>query len=331
MTDRGDSEYVLLNTTRAVQLVGDSHKTSLALEALQSAARQIHEKPLPFCDEHLSLLPPLGYCNEAVVRELEDGAHGLFVRIPHELQFVRCPDSTIATVDLQLSDDSIELEALPVTVTYCRRNFSASIGAGIDEETGDEVHSVERWAVLPPLEFAVFLSAAAWAARRVAASFCDRLGVRLADAVGRRFPEWVKATAAKSKDPTRPIVVRFAFELDEKRTINGYLVEPIDEIAPRVEAMMGQVDGLEALAGDEESLAEFPGLRDAAYFYADDGWHLGWWTDGVTVNVTPWFLANPPDKAAILGEGSADGEVSGMALSQGQVVPKEASKRDRVG
>lgn len=332
LTDNADQEFVLLQTTRAVQLVGDSYKTSFALEALHGAARQVRENPIPYCDEHLSLLPPIGYCDEAIVREIEDGEHGLFMRLPRELDYAHYPDSTIESAGLRPfndHDEHIEIGTSPITITYCRRNFSAVVGAEIDAETGDEVQSVERWAVLPPLEFAVFIPVVAWAARRVAGSFLDRLGVRLADAVGQKFPEWLKSTASKSKDPTRPVVVRFAFELDENRTINGYLVEPIDDVAPRVEAMMGQVEGLGSLADDDEALAEFPGLRDAAYFYADDGWHLGWWTDGATVNVTPWFLANPPDKTAILGEGPSDGEVSGMALSQGQVVPQGASQDDR--
>lgn len=42
-------------------------------------------------------------------------------------------------------------------------------------------------------------------------------------------------------------------------------------------------------------------MKRAAFIFLHGGWHLSWWTDGISVFRTHWFDRHFPDPARFLG------------------------------
>ena len=313
-TSRAKHQAVLAST-HAVRLRGEKHTTRLTRQALEGGAAQINERGLPFLVEHLGFLPPQGYCNRAWVRDTEDDESELCAEL-----------SPIPSRPVQTDfDASIDLTALPRTsaevpsieITYDRGNFDPQALGEIERSTSEAVHPAERWAELPPLCFALVVPVV-WGAGVFARALLTRLGTLCADALHGKFSSWVAAMAQKSKDPTRSIIVEFVFEYPDDGQLTGFILAPVDQIAAAVDAGFERIEDLAAIAGVQAETDILPGMRRAAYFFHNDAWHLGWWTDGTSVTITPWYLANPPDAAAALGRSLLDrDDFDGMAVSFG--------------
>ncbi|MXZ53159.1 MAG: hypothetical protein F4Z34_08250 [Acidimicrobiaceae bacterium] len=308
-------------STRAVRLRGDKHITRLTPQALEGAAAQINDQGIPFLMEHLGFLPPRGYFDRAWVRDTEDGECELCA----ELSPI---PSRLVQTDFH---SKIDLTALPlasaevpsIEITYDRRNFDPQTLDEIERSTSESVRPEERWAELPPLCFELWVPVL-WGASVFATAFFKRLGTLCADAVHSKFSSWVASTARKSKDPTRSITVGFVFEYPDRARLSGFILAPVDEITAAVDAGFERIEDLAAIAGVQAESNIFPKMRRAAYFFHDGTWHLGWWTDGTNVSVTPWFRANPPDAAAALGRPLIDrDDFGGIPLSFGGATERQ--------
>ena len=307
-TSRAKYQTVLAST-HARRLRGEAHATRLTRPALEGMAAQINEEGIPVLIEHLGFLPPLGYVSRAWVRDTEDDESELCVEMP-----------LIPTRPVETNlDCSIDLTALPTTsamipsieITYDRANFDSKTLREIENSTSESVRPTERWAELPPLYFELLVPVA-WGAGVFATALLARLGTLCADALNRKFSSWVAAMARRSKDPTRSIIVEFVFVCPDDGRLSGFILAPVNEIAAAVEAGFQRIEELAAIAGVQAESNIFPRMRRAAYFFHNNAWHLGWWTDGTNVTITPWYLENPPDTLAALGD-SGTTESSGEA------------------
>lgn len=311
--ERDERYQAVLATSHPVQLAGDQHTTRVTRGALEGAAAQINECGIPFIREHLGFLPTLGYFDNARVRGLDDGESELRADLrllPRKL------GAAEPSLDLALDEPTHFWEIEPsVEITFDRRNFDFEVSRRIERSTSDVVHPVERWAELPPLYYVLSIPVI-WGACKFAGAFLERLGTLCADAVHAKISSWVATTARTSKDPTRSVTVEFAFELPDGGRLSGFVLAPPEDIEDAVESGFNQIEKLATVAGVQAESEAFPGLRQAAYFFNGDDWHLGWWADERQVMLTSWFEANPPDVAAALGREPADRqEFSGMAVS----------------
>ena len=318
-TSRATSPTVLAST-RALRLRGEAHTTRLTRPALEGMAAQINQEGIPVLTEHLGFLPPLGYVNRAWVRDTQDNESELCVEM-----------TPIPTLPVETNlDGNIDLTALPTTsatvpsieITYDRANFDSQTLHEIENSTSDSVHPKERWAELPPLCFELLVPVA-WGAGVFATALLYRLGTLCADALHSKFSSWVAAMARRSKDPTRSIIVEFVFVCPDDGQLSGFILAPVNEIAAAVEAGFQQIEDLAAIAGVQAESNIFPRMRRSAYFFHNDAWHLGWWTDGKNVTITRWYLENPPDAEAALGDLGGTTESAGEASYNPNYQPPE--------
>lgn len=312
----GAKYQAVLASTHAIQLRGEDHTTRLTRQALEGMAAEINERGVPFLIEHLGFLPPRGYFDRAWVRDAEDDESQLCA----ELSPI---PSRLVQTDFDGGVDWTELpptsaDVTSIEITYDRGNFDPQTLAEIESSTSESVHPTERWAELPPLCFELWVPVV-WGAGVFAAALLARLGTLCADALHGKFSSWVASTARRSKDPTRSITVEFVFEYPDRGRLSGFILAPVDEVTAAVDAGFERIEDLAAIAGVQAESNILPGMRRAAYFFQDGTWHLGWWTDGTNVFVTPWFQANPPDAAAVLGRPPIDGDdFGGIAVSFGE-------------
>lgn len=322
-TSRAKYQAVVAST-RAVRLRGEEHITRLTRQALEGAAAQVNEQGVPFLVEHLGFLPPRGYFNRAWVRDAEDGESELCA----ELSPI---PSRLAQTDFH---GNIDLTALPTTsaellsieITYDRANFDSQALDEIERSTSESVRPAERWAELPPLCFELLVPVV-WGAGVFATARLARLGTLCADALHSKFSSWIAATARRSKDPTRSIIVEFVFVCPDDGRLSGFIMAPIDEIATAVDAGFQRIEDLAAIAGVQAESNILPRMRRAAYFFHNDAWHLGWWTDGTNVTIAPWYLENPPDAAEALGRSPLDrDDLGGTAVSFGGASQRQSDE-----
>ena len=204
-----------------------------------------------------------------------------------------------------------------IEITYDRGNFDRQTLGEIERSTSDSVRPTERWAELPPLCFELLVPVV-WSAGVFATALLARLGTLCADALHSKFSSWVASTARRSKDPTRSITVEFVFVYPDDSRLSGFVLAPVDEITAAVDAGFQRIEDLAVIAGVQAESNILPGMRRTAYFFHNDAWHLGWWTDGTNVTITPWYQENPPDAAAVLGRSPIDrDDFGGIAASFG--------------
>ena len=105
----------------------------------------------------------------------------------------------------------------------------------------------------------------------------------------------------RSKDPDRVCIVDLEFRLPSGAEIHGFSLAGLEDVEDTVSSALATTGELASIAGIQKEREVFKGLRKAAFFLTDEGWQLGWWTDGERVFQTKWFKENPPDAEGVLG------------------------------
>ena len=290
----GDELWALVASTRPMQLPGDDFTTVIPRSTLHDMADQVATNTVWCLVEHLSFLPPFGVWQRAAVLESEDGEaelHAFGRKLPHHIA-----DETPNFDDLLSRLPTSISPPLSVELTYDRRNFDRTTGTLIEQESGGIASPVERRSLLPALAFCLFI-AVTWGAKRFLGSFLDELGKQTA----RTLPDHLKSWAKKSKEPNRLMVLEIEFSLPDGASIKGFVFAEPGTIEPTVEAALQAAEKLAALAGLQNEHGLLHGMKQAAFFFDDGRWQLGWWTDGARVNLTSWFRDNPPPVDWVLG------------------------------
>ena len=284
----------ILASTRLVRLRGEDRVVGFAREALEGMASQISQGFVPLNYEHLLFLPPIGRITTATVRVADDGESELHIE-GHNL-------STYAIVDgpdvLAITNDLPEIFSpeLSIELNYTSRNFDEDVAREIIEDCGDIARPDERWAELPPLEFAILIPVA-WGVGKFAGSFLAALGRAAGDALATKISSW----AQRSSHPDRTVVFAIRFQLHDRSSICGYVLAAQDDLEAAIDGLLEASEMLAAVAGLQKEGRLFPTLKDAAFFLHEGQWHLGWWTDGESVFSTAWFEENPSDVDGVLG------------------------------
>jgi hypothetical protein len=285
----------LVVSTRPIQARGDGHVTKFASECLYDMARQVRTGCVWLNVEHLSVLPPLGRWRDAQVELCEDGEEELFFtggELPHYVADFDASALRRVVAGLPVSS----APTIAAELHYDRRNYDVATARDIEQECDCPAQGRERWAELPPLEFALAIPVV-WGAARFAGSFLDELG----RAAGQAMVSKVRSWAGRSKNPNRSHVFVVQFRLDEHTTMRGCVVIPPSDPNNLLQRAWDTVETLATLAGLQADHDFLPGMVDSAFFFDGDHWQLGWWTDGEHVVETTWLRNNPPDANGILG------------------------------
>jgi hypothetical protein len=285
----------LVLSTRPIQARGDDHVTKFASGCLHDMTRQVRDGYVWLSVEHLSVLPPLGRWRDAQVELCEDGEEELFFTgedLPHYVGDF--DDSALQRVIAGLPISSAP--TIAPELHYDRRNYDWATALEIEQECDCPAHGHERWAELPPLEFALAIPVV-WGATRFAGAFLDELGRAAGQALASKIRSW----AGKCKDPNRSQVFVVVFRLDEHTTLRGCVVVPPSDPENLLQRAWNSVEALATVAGLQADRDFLPGMVDSAFFFDGDRWQLGWWTDGERVIETTWLRDNPPDTNGILG------------------------------
>ena len=284
----------ILASTRLVRLRGEDRVVGFAREALEGMASQISQGFVPLNYEHLLFLPPVGRITTATVRVADDGESELHIE-GHNL-------STYAIVDgpdvLAIANDLPEIFSpeLSIELNYTPRNFDEDVAREIIEDCGDIARPDERWAELPPLEFAILIPVV-WGAAKFAGSLLGALGQATGEALVAKMGSW----ARRSKQPNRTVIFALKFQLPDGANVCGYVLASPDNFESAIGSVLEASEELAVIAGLQNQTKVFPAMKDAAFFFDEGQWHLGWWTDGESVFCTAWFEGNPPDIDGVLG------------------------------
>ena len=289
----------VIASTRPVRLRGEDRIVRFARQALDGMAEQINRDTIPMNYEHLGFLPPIGLIDTATVRESNDGEYELHIEGPMVPAFTVSDKPDFQTAFAHVSE--APSPELSVRLSYTPRNFADSVATEILDDLGDIAHPEERWAALPPLEFALLIPVV-WGATKFAGSFLSALGSSAGDAVATKIASW----ARRSKRPDRTVVFALKFHLQDGSSICGYVLASQEELREAIGSAMAASEELAVIAGLQNEMELLPALKDAAFFLDDGQWYLGWWTGGDAVFRTGWFEENPPDVDGVLDHG--DGE-----------------------
>jgi len=282
-------------STRPVHICGEDYVVAFARPALDDMATQVAEGCIWINSEHMDFLPPPGRLRRAEIREAEDGEAELYVFGEELPQFLT--RSTFDFLDQFPHLPTSGAPSLSVELEYVRGNFDEAAAASIEEEGRGLARPVERWAVLPPLEFFLVVSVV-WGAKRFLGSFLDQLGAEAGMSLASKIGSW----ARKSRQPNRVTVFVLDFRYPDDARLSGFVFAAPSEIESTVEEALQSVEELATIAGMQKDHGLLPGMKQAAFFFHCGHWKLGWWTDGERVVRTEWFEANPPDVQGILSE-----------------------------
>ena len=294
-TSGGDADWVYMASTRPIQAAGNDHTMAFTRSALEDMADQVNRTGIWKTVEHLRFLPPLGVVKRAEVRDAADGEAEIFVQDVPPLPVLTYADDwgAFKGVSGVVPSKPPEVE---VQVGFCRRNFSPPNADDIEEEIGDSASPFEEYSELPLLVFAVTIPVL-WGVKQFAGAFLSRLGEIAAEEFAASIKRWVQ----RSRDPSRTCVLTIEFQLPDGASINGFVLAGSEGIEDAVSSALSAAGDLATLAGIQNERDYFTGLRQAAFFLTDEGWQLGWWTDGERVFQTKWFKENPPDVEGVLG------------------------------
>lgn len=289
----------MIASTRSVRLRGEDRIVKFERTALDDMERQLNEKFMPLNHEHLEFMPPIGRIDVATVRVAEDGESELHVSgslLQNRVVFL---EKDLFVLHHEIPKiDSLDLS---VSVVYEPRNFEESVARSIEEELGQHAQPVERWAELPPLEFALFVPVI-WGAAKFTGAFLEALGQAAGSALAEKISSWTR----RSKQPNRTVVFAVKFQISDYSTICGYVLATQDEIQTAVDRALEASEELAVIAGLQKEKELLPAMKDAVFFLDEGQWHLGWWTDGETVFRTIWFESNPPDVDGVLSRDDDD-------------------------
>ena len=304
-TEDGRQWRGMIATTRPVRLRDEDRVVTFARTALDGMAQQINEVFVSLNYEHLEFMPPIGRIDNATVIIAEDGESELQITGSDMCnRFV-----SLARDPFALPSESPDVGSpdLSISIMYEPRNFEDHVAQTIQDDLGDKAHPVERWAQLPPLEFAILIPVV-WGAIRFAGAFLDELGRSLGAEIGARIATWSR----RSKQPSRTVVFSLRFEIHDGSSINGFVLASSGNVELAVNSALDASEELATIAGIQRQANVLPSMKESAFFLEDGRWHLGWWTDGESVFHTRWFAENQPDVDGVLGHGEA-GSADGTA------------------
>lgn len=287
--------HARLLSTRPVQACGDEFVTVFTSECLHDMARQVRERSVLLSLEHLSFLPPLGRLLDASVERCHDGEEELFVM--GEGFSTYCGEFDDARLFERLAALPLaKAPTLEVELHYDRRNFDPELALEIETEFVGRARPMERWAELPPIEFALVVPVV-WGAARFAGSLLDEVGRATGQALVAKIRSW----ASKSKDPSRSAVIAVEFVLPNGARVRGVVLLAPSDPDDLLDRALRNVEQLAAMAGLQGEVEILPGMVDCAFFFDGERWRLGWFTDGERVMETVWFREHAPDSASVLG------------------------------
>lgn len=281
-------------TTRTVQLT-TGERVAFAPEALHDMVRQAREGFVAMNVEHLDLLPPIGRWSDGEVKTLEDGEQQLLLYGSMLQQF-----ETRAEFEDPFRPASTAQKEAPSRVDLVvraeARNFDSETWSSAASDCPFPVEETHKWSALPPLEW-LFSIPVVWGAARFAGSFLDRLGSAAADGL----ISWIKETSRRAKEPARDRYVTLAFEIEDGRTVYGFipLTAEDDELTALRDAL-DRAGPLAELAGAQRDGLAMRAHR-IAYFYDGATWQLGWFVTDEGVFRTKYFLDSAPDPERFLG------------------------------
>lgn len=286
-------------TTRPVRIAGDQFDTVITRQALEGMARQVREGHVAMTPEHLSYLGPIGRWVDAEVVDLPDG-HGE-LRMYGEFIDSLSPRHTDPPILLQLDDlpESEPPDVLDLTCSVELRIFEDADHSAIKESAPFALHHQHRWAELPPLEWVIGIPVL-WGATKFAGAFFSELGRSSAEAV----VEWFKKWSGRAQQNDRDWIVTLRFDLEDGSSVSGYIpVTAHDEQSARdLIAALESAGVVASLAGTQSERQILGEVKEVAVIYDhQDGWQLGWWTDGERVFKTLWFDKNKPAPERFLG------------------------------
>jgi hypothetical protein len=298
--DWAESEIVIrAMSTRPVQIHGESHRTAVAREALESMIVQARDGFIPMTREHLDFLPPIGRWHDGRLVEANDGATELeLIGRPLRFYVPTCPDPTdpIALVD-ELAEGPIPA-GVDATLTFEGRNFSQDVLERIADEASMPTEAEIRWSVLPPIIWTISVIVT-WGGIKFTGAFFEELGKQSAQS----FAAWIRRMWNEAEEPDRDrvLAVQFVLADDSFVTAFGMGRHDADDEAVMVQALerLGDVASFVGLQRDRGILGD--DMKRAAIVFDAGMWHLAWWTDGDRVFETNWFQANAPDASRFLG------------------------------
>ena len=290
-----DPDWVYMASTRPIRAAGDDHLTQFSRSALEDMAGRVNRTGIWKTVEHLRFLPPLGLVHHAEVREAADGEAEVYVQDPPLFPVFTYVDDWGAFQGLSGVPFS-EPPQVEVRVGVNPRNFGTQEAKAIEDEVGEKYSPFEQYAEFPPLEVWITLSVL-WGIGQFSGAFLRELGKISAEEFAASVKRWVK----RSRDPNRTCVFTIEFQLPNGASISGFVLAGSEGIEGAVSSVLAATGDLAAIAGLQKERELFPGLRQGAFFLTEEGWQLGWWTDGERVVQTKWFQENPPDVEGVLG------------------------------
>lgn len=286
-------------TTRPIRIAGDQFDTVITREALEDMARQVRQKHVPMTPEHLSYLGPMGRWVNAEVVDLPDGHSEL--RMYGEFIDSFSPRHADPPILLQLNNlpESDLPDVLDLTCAVELRIFEDGDHSAIKESAPFAISHQNRWAELPPLEW-VLLIPVVWGATKFAGAFLSELGRSSAESV----VDWLKKWSGRAQENDRDWIVTLRFELEDGSAVSGYV--PVaahnEQSARDLISALESAGVVASLAGAQSEQRILGEVEEVAVIYdREDGWQLGWWSDGERVFKTLWFDKNKPAPERFLG------------------------------
>jgi hypothetical protein len=297
MADWKRSRYrAMVLTTRPFQLADDEHMTRFAPEALEGMLAQVRSKFLPANVEHLTFLPPHGRWVDGEILNADDGEQELI------LEGVELAQYTPAGRDPAPLEEVKAWESGNIGRITCRmqlemRNFEPADAEDITKACPLSVRPENKWSVLPPLEWTLWILVT-WGLAKYAGAFLQELGRSNAQSL----VNWVADAGKRARESQREQMFTVMFDLNDSRYIHAIVPFVSDTAQVRLTSALGSLDDIASFAASAQQKAgKYAGLQRATFLYDESGWHFAWWTDGNGVYLTNWFVKHCPDPARFLG------------------------------
>ncbi len=297
MADWKPSRYrVLALTTRPFQLADDEHMTRFAPEALEGMLAQVRSTFLLATIEHLTFLPPIGRWVDGEILKADDGEQELVLEGIQLGQYTPVgPDpDPLEEVNTWASGHTG-----PITchIQLELRNFEAADAEDVSKACPLSVRPENRWSVLPPLEWTLWI-AVTWGLAKYAGAFLQELGRSNAQSL----VSWVVDAGKRARESQREQMFTVMFDLNDSRYIHAIVPFESDTAQVRLTSALASLDDIASFAASAQRReGKYASLQRGTFLYDESGWHFAWWTDGNDVYLTNWFAKHCPDPARFLG------------------------------
>lgn len=280
-------------STRVVRLA-TGEQVSFSPEALHDIARQAREGFIAMNVEHLNLFPPMGRWSDGEVTTLEDGEQQVMLygeTLDHFTASTEIVDPFRGDANGETAPDVLE-----ASLEVESRNFDPKAWQEAATDCPIPVRHVHKWSALPPIEWVISIPVA-WGAAKFMGSFLERLGA----AAGDSLVEWLKDTSRKAREPERDRYVTMSFDLDDGRTVYGFIpfAADDDELTAVKEALDSAGTLAEVAGRLNEGVATNTSL--VAYLFGGSAWNLAWFVTDEGAFSTRYFSEHMPDPERFLG------------------------------